>query len=176
MPVTGNATVRRGGIGDLAALAPLWVSVHQRHAEVMPELAPYVTDERTWEVRSALYRELLARPTSVLLLAEDGGTAVGYGLAYLMEPGERAWLDDTWSVPGPVGEIESLAVLPSHRGRGLGTRLLAGLEAALLTAGATDLVLGVLPGNAAAVRLYGRHGYLPTWTYLSKLHGRPAPR
>jgi ribosomal protein S18 acetylase RimI-like enzyme len=33
-------------------------------------------------------------------------------------------------------------------------------------------MLGVLPGNADAIRLYQRRGYRPTWTYLSRLEGR----
>ena len=32
--------LRRGSPADLALLQPLWVSVHHRHAESMPELAP----------------------------------------------------------------------------------------------------------------------------------------
>jgi ribosomal protein S18 acetylase RimI-like enzyme len=30
----------------------------------------------------------------------------------------------------------------------------------------------VLPGNAAAIRLYERRGYRPTWLYLSRFDGR----
>jgi hypothetical protein len=33
-------TLARGSAADLEALEPLWVSVHHRHAESMPELAP----------------------------------------------------------------------------------------------------------------------------------------
>jgi ribosomal protein S18 acetylase RimI-like enzyme len=159
--------IRRGGPDDLPRLEPLWVSVHHRHAESMPELAPYVDDATTWAVRSALYAELLAKPDTVLLLASAGEELVGYGLAHVMRA-EEGWAADTW-VTGPrIGEIESLAVLPEHRGRGLGSELLDGLERALRDHGVTDLVLGVLPGNTGALRLYERRGYRPTWMYLSR--------
>lgn len=49
--------VRRGLLADLESLEPLWLSVHRRHAEAMPELAPYVSDEQSWAVRRALYTE-----------------------------------------------------------------------------------------------------------------------
>ena len=161
------AEIRRGGPEDLDRLEPLWVSVHHRHAESMPELAPYVDDATTWAVRRALYAELLAKPGTVLLLATEGDALVGYGLAHVMPAGE-SWAGDTW-VTGPrIGEIESLAVLPAHRGRGLGSELLDGLERALADQGIGDLVLGLLPGNAGAARLYERRGYRPTWMYLSK--------
>jgi ribosomal protein S18 acetylase RimI-like enzyme len=164
-------TLRRGSHADLSVLEPLWVSVHHRHAEVMPELAPYVSDAQTWAARRALYDELLAKADTALFLASVGDELIGYGLAHVMAVGDT-WLADTWATGTRIGEIESLAVLPAHRGRGIGTRLLDALEQELEAAGVRDLVLGVLPGNAAAIRLYARHGYRPTWMYLSRLAGR----
>jgi len=166
-----NVELRRGSADDLAALEPLWVSVHHQHAQAMPELAPYVDDTQTWEVRSALYAELLARPDTVLLLAHADGSLVGYGLAHVMAAGDT-WVADTWQTGSRIGEIESLAVLPEYRGSGIGTRLLDALETELAAAGVHDLILGVLPGNTDAIRLYQRRGYRPTWTYLSRLDGR----
>jgi ribosomal protein S18 acetylase RimI-like enzyme len=166
-----NVELHRGSAADLAALEPLWVSVHHRHAESMPELAPYVDDSQTWAARSALYAELLAKPDTVLLLACAGDSLVGYGLAHVMAAGDT-WIADTWRTGARIGEIESLAVLPEYRGSGIGTRLLDALEAELAAAGVRDLVLGVLPGNTDAIRLYQRRGYRPTWTYLSRLDGR----
>jgi ribosomal protein S18 acetylase RimI-like enzyme len=163
-----DVVIAPGSPADLPRLEPLWVAVHHRHAESMPQLGPYVTDAETWAARSALYAELLAKPDTVLLLAHDGPALVGYGLAHVM-PAADTWLSDTWRTGARVGEIESLAVLPAHRGRGIGTRLLGELEARLARDGVHDLVLGVLPGNAAAIRLYERRGYTPTWLYLSRL-------
>jgi len=163
--------IRPGGPEDLDRLEPLWVSVHHVHVESMPELAPYVDDATTWAERRAVYTELLAKPDSVLLLAAVDDALVGYGLAHVMPAGET-WVPDTW-VTGPrIGEIESLAVLPAHRGHGLGTELLEGLESALREQGVTDLVIGVLPGNDGAVRMYERRGYRRTWMYLSRFDGR----
>ncbi|MEO8687356.1 MAG: GNAT family N-acetyltransferase [Solirubrobacteraceae bacterium] len=105
--------ITRGAPHDVERLEALWVSVHRRHADSMPELAPYVGD-------------------------------------------------------ATIGEIESLAVLPEHRGRGIGTELLDRLERELLDQGVSDLVIGVLPGNAGALRMYERRGYRTTWMYLSR--------
>ena len=166
-----DVELRRGSAEDLAALEPLWVSVHHRHAQAMPELAPYVDDTQTWKARSALYADLLAKPDTVLLLAHAGDSLIGYGLAHVM-PARDTWVADTWQTSSRIGEIESLAVLPEYRGRGVGTRLLDALETELAAAGVHDLILGVLPGNTDAIRLYERRGYRPTWTYLSRLDGR----
>jgi hypothetical protein len=60
--MTSTFNIRRGGESDLPSLEPLWVAVHHRHVESMPQLAPYVDDVTTWVQRSELYRELLAKP------------------------------------------------------------------------------------------------------------------
>jgi ribosomal protein S18 acetylase RimI-like enzyme len=137
----------------------------------MPELAPYVDDRQTWAARRALYAELLAKPETVLLLAGAGRALVGYGLAHVLEAAET-WVADTWRTGPRIREIESLAVLPSHRDGGIGSRLLAALRGELEAIGVHDLVLGVVPGNTGAIRLYERRGYRPTWTYLTRFaHG-----
>jgi len=169
--MTGQVEFRRGSLADLPLLEPLWVSVHHHHAQVMPDLAPYVDDRQTWAVRSQLYAELLAKPDTVLLLASVDGAVIGYGLAHV-SPASGTWVADTWQTGDRVGEIESLAVQPGFRGQGIGSRLLTALTAELATAGVRDLVLGVLPGNDAAIRLYQRQGFRPTWTYLSRFTGR----
>jgi GNAT superfamily N-acetyltransferase len=131
---TPGITIRAGNLGDVDVLEPLWVAVHHRHAEAMPELAPYVSDAETWEARSALYRRLLARPDTTLLLAEHQGDLVGYGLAYVLDVDED-WVRDAWATGRPIGEIESLSVRPAYRGHGIGTLLLERLEQALAEQG-----------------------------------------
>src|SRR6478672_8555705 len=121
--------VRTGSAADLNLVGPLWVAVHHRHAETMPQLAPYVSDD-------------------------------------------DSWIPDTWATGPRIGEIESLSVLPPYRGGGLGSELLGRLERHLRDIGVKDLVLGALPGNTDAIRLYERRGYRSTWLYLSRLDGR----
>jgi ribosomal protein S18 acetylase RimI-like enzyme len=114
---------------------------------------------------------LLAKPDTLLLLASVDDQTVGYGLTHVM-PFAGSWIEDTWRTGDRVGEIESLSVLPAYRGTGLGSQLLNRLEKHLSELGIEDLILGALAGNADAIRLYQRRGYLPTWLYLSKLAGR----
>jgi ribosomal protein S18 acetylase RimI-like enzyme len=133
--------LRRGTRSGLASLEPLWVTVHHRHVEAMPELAPHVDDQQTWEARSALYSDLLTKPGTVLLLASSDEGLIGYGLAHVVSAGET-WVADTWRTGERIGEIESLAVLPSRRDRGIGTMLLDELESALEAIGVTDFDSG----------------------------------
>lgn len=169
--MTVDFHIRSAGAEDLPLVEPLWVAVHHRHADTMPQLAPYVSDAETWAVRRELYEELLAKPDTLLLLAFDGTTAIGYGLAHVLAV-EDTWVPDTWQTGARIGEIESLSVLPKYRGSGLGSVFLGRLEDHLRACGAQDLILGVLPGNDDAIRLYERRGYRPTWLYMSRFDGR----
>jgi ribosomal protein S18 acetylase RimI-like enzyme len=166
--------IRPAGVVELHLVEQLWVAVHHRHAESMPHLAPYVTDAQTWSVRRALYEELLAKPDTLLLMAFVDDTAVGYGLAHALATDET-WIPDTWETGPRIGEIESLSVLPHMRGSGLGSELLTRLEDHLLGLGIDDVILGALPGNSDAIRLYERRGYQATWLYLSRFRGRQGP-
>jgi len=163
--------VRTGSAADLDLVGPLWVAVHHQHATTMPQLAPYVSDDETWRVRRELYEELLAKPDTLLLLAFDGEVVAGYGLAHVMAV-DDSWIPDTWVTGSRIGEIESLSVLPQYRGSGLGSVFLERLEQHLREVGCKDLILGALPGNTDAIRLYERRGYQPTWLYLSRFDGR----
>ena len=107
--------VRTGSLADLDVVGPLWVAVHHRHAETMPQLAPYVSDDETWRVRRELYEQLLAKPDTLLLLAFAGEVAVGYGLAHVLTVDET-WIPDTWETDSRIGEIESLSGLARNFG------------------------------------------------------------
>jgi ribosomal protein S18 acetylase RimI-like enzyme len=59
----------------------------------------------------------------------------------------------------PLVNIHDLAVLPAHRGRGIGRALLAAIEAEARARGAVKITLEVLSGNPAAQALYAARGF-----------------
>ena len=93
--MSGELRLLRGSAADLPSLEPFWVAVHHQHIESMPQLAPYVADTTTWAHRATLYRELLNKTGTILLLAEVAGRRVGYGLAHIHKS-EDTWIADTW--------------------------------------------------------------------------------
>jgi ribosomal protein S18 acetylase RimI-like enzyme len=163
--------VTRGSAADIPALEPLWVAVHHQHAASMPELGPYVSDAQTWEQQRAIYEELFAKSSTVLLLAHVDGALIGYAVAHVM-PVRETWIYDTWETGDRIGELEAIGVLPGHRGQGIGSALLDAVDRELEALGVRDVILGVLPGNTDAMRLYARRGFTPTWLYMSRLAGR----
>lgn len=56
-------------------------------------------------------------------------------------------------------EVETVAVAPNFRGRGVGKKLLAELLDVLTGRGVTFVVLEVRPSNTAAVKLYDGFGF-----------------
>ncbi|MCW4009663.1 MAG: GNAT family N-acetyltransferase [Candidatus Bathyarchaeota archaeon] len=59
----------------------------------------------------------------------------------------------------PVGHIMTVDVLPFHRRRGIGRRLMLEIEAIFKQKGAKECRLEAREGNVAALKLYGRLGY-----------------
>ena len=163
--------ITRGSADDIDSLEPLWVAVHHAHQTAMPELAPYVDDEGTWREHRPLYVSLFERPDTFLFLARIDGELVGYALG-CVAPAAEGWAVDTWRVGDRIGELESLSVLPDHRGEGIGSKLLDAVDEEFTTLGVGDVVIGALPGNTGALKLYERRGFKPTWIYLSRFAAR----
>ena len=63
---------------------------------------------------------------------------------------------------GPVPELKHLFVYPGSRGAGVGKALCHWLEDQARLAGHSGIILGVEPGNTAALNLYEGLGYRPT--------------
>jgi ribosomal protein S18 acetylase RimI-like enzyme len=158
--------IERGDVGDVTALRELWLELHHHHAQVAPQSGDFVDDETSWRVRSSSYREWLGDPRSFLLLARAEGRLVGYALVRVMEAGPE--LTDSWRVPEVIAEIETVLVSAQFRGVGLGTRLLDEIDAELGRQGITEVMVGLMPGNDGAQRLYERRGFRGRWLLLAR--------
>jgi ribosomal protein S18 acetylase RimI-like enzyme len=158
--------IERGTIEDVNALRELWLELHHHHAEVAPQSGEFVDDEESWRVRSASYRDWLSDPGSFLLLARADGRTVGYAIVRVMEAGPE--LTDSWRVPETIAEIETMLVTAGARGAGLGGRLLDVIDAELERQGITEVIVGLMPGNDGAQRLYERRGFRRRWLVLAR--------
>ncbi|WP_439587368.1 GNAT family N-acetyltransferase [Hydrogenophaga sp.] len=97
-----------------------------------------------------LVASLAARPQAFSVLAFDGDQPVG--LVNCIEG------FSTFACK-PLVNVHDVAVLASHRGRGIAERMLAQAEMIARERGAVKLTLEVLSGNHGAVRLYERIGF-----------------
>ena len=91
-----------------------------------------------------------ASPHFTCLVAEDAGRVCGFALYH---PTYSTW-------QGRSLYLEDLYVQPAHRGRGIGTALLARVAAEAVKQDCARLDWSVLTWNEAALRMYERIGAL----------------
>ena len=164
--------ITRAGAEALDRLRALWLELHHHHQAVLgPALGPYVDDDTSWAARRALYAGFLAEG-GFAILAERGGDLVGYAVVAI-KSSEETELDDTWRAGARVAEIETMSVLPSERGQGIGGALLDRIDAELAAAGVRDVLVAAMASNAGAIRLYERRGFRPSMLQLVRLGDRP---
>lgn len=102
------------------------------------------------EAREQLVPALASRPWAFSVLAFDGDVAVG--LVNCLEG------FSTFKCR-PLVNVHDVAVLASHRGRGIAEAMMAEVERIARERGACKLTLEVLSGNRPAIRLYERIGF-----------------
>lgn len=92
------------------------------------------------------YTHFCATRHATMLVAERDGAPVGWGAR---ENGD--------------GYVSDLWVTPAAQGQGIGARLLATMEAAIVGAGYASATLETRAGAVRAIRFYERHGYRIVW-------------
>ena len=102
------------------------------------------------EVSGRLVQGLREHPTTVILLAYDGGQPIGIATCF------RGF--STFAAR-PLLNLHDLAVIPAYRGQGIGRLLLAAVESKARALGCVKVTLEVLAGNATARRLYEAMGF-----------------
>jgi ribosomal protein S18 acetylase RimI-like enzyme len=100
--------------------------------------------------KANLVHELALRPQAYSVLAFDGTAPVG--LVNCIEG------LSTFACK-PLVNVHDVAVLASHRGRGIAELMLAEAERIARERGAVKMTLEVLSGNGGALRLYERIGF-----------------
>jgi ribosomal protein S18 acetylase RimI-like enzyme len=153
--------IERIGAERIADLEPLTRQLHRYHGEVDPAIpgVPPRDEDGWWAIRSARYHSWLAEG-GFALLASDDGAPVGYALVSVHPA------DDSHATGERYAELQSLSVAEDRRGQGIGTALLRQVYREVRAAGITEMVIGVLATNDAAMRLYEREGFRP-WVVLT---------
>jgi ribosomal protein S18 acetylase RimI-like enzyme len=101
-------------------------------------------------VKARLVGDLAANPHAFSLIARLDDAPVGLA---------NCFMGYSTFAAAPLVNIHDFAVVPGHRGAGIGRALLAAVEAEALKRGACKVTLEVLSGNDAAKRLYAANGY-----------------
>ena len=105
------------------------------------------------ETRERIVPGLREHPTTLVLLAVLDGRIVGIAVCFFGFSTFRA---------RPLLNVHDLAVLPEHRGRGIGRLLLDEVEKRARQRGCCKLTLEVRTDNGRALGLYERVGFEPS--------------
>lgn len=136
--ISAEREVRRATTADAAIVAVLLDAFNREFDTPTPGIAAL----------SARLTRLLAAADTFAVVA--GEPAVGVALVTLRP---NVWSD------GPVALLDELYVAPGQRGRGLGSAMLALVEAVVMERGGTLVEIGVDGVDHDARRFYERHGY-----------------
>jgi ribosomal protein S18 acetylase RimI-like enzyme len=154
--------IRDASVADLEALAALWAHTDALHARLLPRFFRRPAGGRAL-ARQRLERLTRAADEVVRVAVQD---AVVVGLCHLQ-------VYDTPPQPALTPcrrvHIDSLVVAMEARRRGIGRRLLDDAIAWGRARGASEVVLTVWEGNAAAEKFYQALGF----TRVSSTLGRP---
>jgi GNAT superfamily N-acetyltransferase len=142
-------------IDELDLLKPLWGALQDHHAAVDPMLAgrtPKRDNRDAWLMRRSKYERWLGDPDTFFVLAEGPAGPVGYAFVTI-GPGYASWRTGE-----RIAELETLSVLPQHRGGGVGSKLVEAVWDRLRELGVDDLAVTTVKTNVDARRFYEREG------------------
>jgi ribosomal protein S18 acetylase RimI-like enzyme len=111
----------------------------------LPDAALDMLLEQQFRAQTGGYAAQFPDAVSLIVLHRD--QPVG---RLMLVTGELSW------------HVVDIVLLPSARGRGIGTDLIEAILRAAAAEGAGSVTLSVLAGNAAARKLYGRLGFAET--------------
>ena len=143
--------VRAATATDADQIARLNADVQALHAAALPTLFKPPT-RSTLPV--AEVRALLASPDARVLLAEVGGTAVGYAYVEIRRRPESGIRFAEISL-----YLHHLGVAPDQQGSGVGRALMDAVRALAADAGLTRVELDVWAFNARARRFFAQQGF-----------------
>jgi ribosomal protein S18 acetylase RimI-like enzyme len=103
----------------------------------------------------------LDEPGVVILVADDGGSVMGYTYAGIEGR-------DYMALRGPAAALYDIVVDPARRGEGIGRKLLDATIAALSGRGVPLALLSTAERNEPAQRLFARAGFRRTMIEMSR--------
>lgn len=141
---------RMATTADLPGIQRLFLQEDEHHAALLPGIFRADAQARP----DALLEAWIEGPESDVILALAGDHVVG-----LVDVRVGGRPDYPMFIPKRLAVIENMVVDEEHRGRGIGTRLLAEARSWAEARGLEAMQLTVWSENVGAVRLYERQGY-----------------
>jgi GNAT superfamily N-acetyltransferase len=154
----------------LDAVEPLWNALQAHHTAISPDLGkstPSREPADAWRVRRGKYEHWLLDPNTFFVVAELAGKPVGYAFVTV----GRGYA--SWQTGQRLAELETLSVLPEHRGDGFGSALLNAVRSRLTEQGVEDMAITTTTTNVDSHRFYEREGFQQRFVVYHGKASRP---
>lgn len=148
-----QVTVRRATVADADLLPSLNEDVQRLHAEAMPKRFKPVG---AGSFSAAAARDMLAKPSNRIFIAEVEGQPAGYTYAEIIRQVETP-LRHAWDEI----HLHHISVRPAYRRHGVATALLDAVRAAGREAGIALITLQVWSFNEGSQAFFRSHGFTP---------------
>jgi GNAT superfamily N-acetyltransferase len=143
-----DISIRPATLADLDEIARLYVLLKEHHVRLLPSSPRYQVPDNGWRV---VAEKALRDPESETFVALSSERTVAFmKLSFV----EKPW--------GLSCELDTMVVDPSHRSRGIGTRMLRQAELCAWERGAKGMRVDVLIDNHEGRAFYQRDGFEPT--------------
>jgi ribosomal protein S18 acetylase RimI-like enzyme len=154
-PLHEDVSLLNGGAELLDRVEPLWSQLRRHHADLAPQWSASLLAS-SFEQRRA---GLVAKGARGILvsLATWSGQDIGYCVSTITSDA--------------TGEVDSLYVMPSHRGGGVGHALMSTAMDFFARQPVRSIVVEVISGNDAAQHFYARYGFVPRSVRLVRSPG-----
>lgn len=148
-----DVLVLNGEAELLDRVGPLWSQVRRHHADLAPRWSADLL-ATSFERRRA---ELVRKGGILVSLATAQAQDIGYCVSTI--------------TPDAMGEVDSLYLIPSRRGTGIGHALMSRAMDWFAAQSVQSIVVNVISGNDAAQQFYARYGFLPRTVRLHRPGG-----
>jgi ribosomal protein S18 acetylase RimI-like enzyme len=155
-----SVTIRHATLADMPKAGQLGAMLVREHHDFDPERFIPATSQTEYGYATYLATQL-DEPSVVILVAEEGGTVLGYTYSGIEER-------DYMALRGPAAALYDIIVDPARRGEGIGRKLLDATILALSGRGVPLAVLSTAERNEPAQRLFARAGFRRTMIEMSR--------
>ena len=152
-PLHDDVSLLNGGAELLDRVEPLWSQLRRHHADLAPQWSASLL-AASFEQRRA---ELVGKGRLLVSMATSRARDIGYCVSTITSDA--------------IGEVDSLYVIPSHRGTGVGHALMSTAMDWFARQSVQSIVVNVISGNDAAQQFYARYGFLPRTVRLLRPPG-----
>ncbi|MGB7160629.1 MAG: GNAT family N-acetyltransferase [Tepidisphaeraceae bacterium] len=152
-PLHEDVSLLNGGAELLDRVEPLWSQLRRHHADLAPQWSASLLATSFKERRA----ELVGKAGILVSMATCHAQDIGYCVSTITSDA--------------TGEVDSLYVIPSHRGSGVGHALMSTAMDWFGRQSVRSIVVNVISGNDDAQQFYARYGFLPRTVRLLRPGG-----